>query len=132
MNSAWILVCNSTRGRIFEIGDEPFGLRLVDSLTSAEMPELEIFSPSAKIVQRTEFVCSLVAKLDRASRVQRFDEWMIVAPPHFLSMVVEMLTSRLREQLSTTVDRDFNHLDARNLSERLRYSIPVAARAATA
>ena len=139
MNPLWILVCNSTRGRIFEIGDEPSAWQLIDSVIDPETREnFDDFAPrdlseqtalelTRKGIQRARFVSTLVAKLDQASRMQRFYEWMIVAPPHFLSTVKEQLTDRLREQLAATVDLDFNHLDARNLCERLRYLLPAPA-----
>ena len=139
MNRLWILVCNSARGRIFEIGDEPCAWQLIDSVIDPETREkFDDFAPrdlseqtalelARKSIQRARFVSTLVAKLDQASRMQRFYGWMIVAPPHFLATVKEQLTDRLREQLAATVDLDFNHLDVRNLRERLRHSLPAPA-----
>lgn len=142
MTPCWILVCNSARARFFEIADDA-SWHLVDMALAPEtlrnpakfeqygLFEHYALERSGKGVQRTQFVSSLVAKLDQASRIKRFDRWVLVASPHFLSTVTDVLTHRLREQLLRTVDRDLNHLDERNLAERLRYSIPDAAQERT-
>jgi protein required for attachment to host cells len=58
-------------------------------------------------------------------RSARFRKWVLVAPPHFLGLMREELTSELEKHLLTTVNKDFNDLAVHELSERLRDAVRI-------
>ena len=143
MNTVWILVCDAARGRLFEIrGDNPSS----DVIETFSHPESRskatelvtdhmghnsseggsvhhnALAPasSPKEVEKGHFVHTLATMLDQAMRSRRFHRWVLVAPAHFLGMLRKELTVELQKHLMASIDKDLNHLDARDLAEKLR------------
>jgi len=83
---------------------------------------------SPKEVEKDGFAHTLATTLDQGLRSARFKKWVLVAPPHFLGQMRKELTSEFEKHLLATVDKEFNDLDAQELSERLldAVRIPVA------
>lgn len=77
---------------------------------------------SPKEVEKEHFAHSLGEMLDQAMRSARFRRWLLVAPPHFAGLMRKELTVELKRNLLSTVDKDLNHLDSRELAERLRHA----------
>jgi protein required for attachment to host cells len=75
---------------------------------------------SPKDVEKGHFVHTLATMLDQAMRSRRFHRWVLVAPAHFLGMLKKELTVELQKHLLASIDKDLNHLDTRDLAERLR------------
>jgi protein required for attachment to host cells len=143
MNTVWILVCDAARGRLFEIrGDNP-SWDVIETFSHPESrskaTELvtdhmghnsseggsvhhNALAPasSPKDVQKGHFVHTLATMLDQAMRSRRFHRWALVAPAHFLGMLKKELTVELQKHLMASIDKDLNHLDARDLAEKLR------------
>ncbi len=141
MKKVWILVCDSSRGRLFEIrGSNPewnllevFGHsesrskssslasdRLGQSASQGSVHHNALAPGSTpKEVEKGHFGHELATMLDQAMRSNRFDGLVLVAPPHFLGMLKKELTPELVKHLVVTVDKDLTHVDARALAERL-------------
>lgn len=146
MNIVWILVCDSARGRLFEMCDHESPWRLLEVFGHAEsrskVSDLvsdhsgqrssqgssvhhNALAPSAspKDVEKGHFGQILATKLDQAMRSKRFNQWVLVAPPHFLGMVKNLLTPELQKHLVGSVDKDLTHIDASELSGRLQHLV---------
>ena len=148
MNTVWILVCDSARGRLFETrGNDP-AWNLLEVLGHAESrsktselvsdhsgqsssqgPSVHhnALAPSSspKEVEKGHFGHTLATMLDRAMRSKRFDGWVLVAPPQFLGMMKKELTPELQKHLMASVDKDLTHIDAKELAERLRDTVRI-------
>ena len=143
MNTIWVLVCNASRGRIFEILEPAADWKQIDVFAHGESRQHveEIVSDRAgsksslggsshhgalapstdpKDVEKAHFSHSLARSLDHAMRDNRFKAWVLVAPPQFLGLLRAELTPELKKHLITSVDKDLTHLTLGELSERLR------------
>ncbi len=148
MNTVWILVCDSARARFFEVrGDDPTWhlvsavsheesrsktSELVSDHTGSRSSEgrsvhHNALAPasSPKDVEKTRFAHSLGKTLDEAMRSARFRRWVLVAQPHFVGLMKKELTSELEKHLLATVEKDMNHIDARDLAEALRDTVRI-------
>jgi protein required for attachment to host cells len=148
MNTVWVLVCDSAKARLFEVRDQDPVWRVVEVAIHAESREKasELVSDhsgrrssegssvhhnalapsnSPKEVEKEHFLRSLVTTLDQAMRSRRFYRWVLVAPPHVAGVVKKSLTPQLEKHMMRTVDKDLNHLDVSELSEKLRDDIRI-------
>lgn len=143
MNTVWILVCDSARARFFEIYDGDSSWHLVHEASHDESMSKaadlvsdksgsrssegrsvhhDALAPasSPKNVEKAHFAHTLGTILDQAMRSARFRRWVLVTPPHFAGLLKKELTPELTKHLMTIVDKDMNHLDARDLADKLR------------
>jgi protein required for attachment to host cells len=148
VNNVWVLVCDAAKARVFEIrhgdptwhavelvlheGSRSKASELVGGPSGTRSPEgrsvhHNALAPasSPKEVEKDGFAHTLATTLDQAMRSARFRKWVLVAPPHFLGLMREELTSELEKHLLTTVDKDLNDLAVHELSERLRDAVRV-------
>ena len=148
MNTVWILVCDSSRARIFEVLDGESVWRVVEVLGHAESrskaSELvsdhsgqrssegasthhNALAPSSdpKEVEKGRFIHSLATRLDEAMCARLFHRLVLVAPPHTLGLLRAELTRELEKHLMATVDKDLTHFDAPVLAERLRETVRI-------
>jgi protein required for attachment to host cells len=150
VNNVWVLVCDAAKARVFEIRDgdptwhaielvlhegsrskasELVGGRSGTRSSEGRSVHHNALAPasSPKEVEKDGFAHTLAKTLDQAMRSARFRKWVLVAPPHFLGLMKEKLTSELEKHLLTTLDKDFNNLGVHELSERLREAIRIPA-----
>lgn len=143
MNSVWILVCDSAKARLFETRDGAPAWELIETMTHEESRSRasalvsdqagsrssqggsvhhNALAPASepKEVEKGHFAHSLVMTLDKALRSNKFGNWVLVAPPHFVGMMKKELTRELEKHLMSTVDKDLTGLEAHALAERLR------------
>jgi protein required for attachment to host cells len=147
MNTVWILVCDSSKSRLFETQDGAPAWVLLDeasheesrsrasdlvsdhsgSRTSDASVHQNALAPasSPKEVEQNNFARALVKRLDHSMRTKRFRKWVLVAPPHFVGIIKKELTSELDKHLMTTLDKNLTDLDARALAERLRDAVRI-------
>ncbi len=142
MSTMWILVCDSSKARFFEVrnGDVPWHL-LTEVFHEGSRSKAAILegdrsgsrssqgrsvhhnalapASSPKDVEKQHFAHELAKTLDQAQRSSRFHHWVLVAPPHFVGLIERELTPELEKSLLTKVNKDFNHLDAHELKDRL-------------
>jgi protein required for attachment to host cells len=148
VNNVWVLVCDAAKARVFEIRDGdptwhavelvlhegsrskaselvggPSGTRSSEGRSVHHNALAPASSP--KEVEKDGFAHTLATTLDQAMRSARFRKWVLVAPPHFLGLMREKLTSELEKHLLTTVNKDFNDLAVHELSERLRDAVRI-------
>lgn len=142
MNTVWILVCDSSRGRIFETWDGAPSWALLETMTHEESRSKasalasdrsgsrssegasvhhNALAPASdpKEVEKEHFAYALVETLDQAMRSARFRKWVLVAPSHFVGLIKKKLTPELEKHLMATVEKDFAGLEAHALAERL-------------
>ena len=156
MGTLWVLVCDSAKARFFEVGEGESRWRLVSEAfhagsrskaadlvsdrsgtRSSEGASVHhnALAPASlpKEVQKQHFAHELGKTLDRALRSSQLRRWVLVAPPHFAGLIEQELTPGLERSLLTTVGKDMNDLDERELEEALRESlrVPKDARNAT-
>jgi protein required for attachment to host cells len=143
MNTVWILVCDSAKGRLFEARDGTAAWTLLETMTheesrskasalasdrsgssSSQGPSVHhnALAPASapKEVEKAAFAHSLGRTLDEGMRSRRFHGWVLVAPPHFVGLIKKELTSQLEKHLMATVDKDLTNLESHALVERLR------------
>jgi protein required for attachment to host cells len=141
---AWILVADSSRANLFatELPEQPWAL-----LDEFEHPEgreqsrdIEDSSPPGRMLQNkslggrrsameprttpkeaeTErFAGRLADFLETAVANRRFDDLVLVAPPHFLGVLHGALGAQTRKRLRATVDKDLSMLEASDVRQRL-------------
>jgi protein required for attachment to host cells len=80
---------------------------------------------SPKEVQKQHFARELAGTLDQALRSSHLHRWVLVALPHFAGLIGHELSPGLKKGLLTTVGKDMNHFDQRELEEALRDSVRV-------
>jgi len=150
MNTVWVLVCDASRGRLFEVRDQDPNWVTVDTFDHAESRSKTsdlvgdhlgqrssegssvhhgALAPasSPKETQKAHFGLSLATMLDQAVRSRRFTRWVLVAPPHFVGVLKNMLTPEVTKHLLTTVGKDLTHLGAHELGERLAEVVRIPA-----
>jgi protein required for attachment to host cells len=150
MNVVWVLVCDSSRGRLFEIRDQSPTWIAIDAFDHVESRTKTSDLLSDRLGQRSSegasvhhgalapsssprdveeghFGLSLASMLDETLRAKRFAWWVLVAPPHFLGALKKMLTPAVTKQLLTAVGKDLTHLGVQDLGERLRDVVRVPA-----
>jgi protein required for attachment to host cells len=142
MDMAWILVCDSAKARFFETHGAGSHWRLQSEVLHEESRSKtadlvsdrqgsrsseggsvhhNALAPasSPKEVEKERFAHLLGQRLDVALRSARFGRWVLVAPPHFVGLMLKELTPQLKKHLLATVDKDLGHLDRVALEERL-------------
>jgi protein required for attachment to host cells len=148
MNIVWVLVCDASRGRLFEVheGDAPWTLveaftheesrskasELVGDSSGRSSPQggsvhHNALAPasSPKQVEQGHFGHTLASVLDQGQRAHRFSKWVLVAPPHFLGLVKKEVSSELTKHLMVTVDKDYTHLGPHELVEHLKDAVRI-------
>ena len=148
MTGTWVLVCDAGGARIFtakkrrEGGfqwdlvqelDNPLGRARTSDLVSDQQgrvrqsgsgtaPFIKAHHDAAE-VEEDRFALELTRLLQHAFDTHVFDQLVIAAPPRFLGA----LRNHLREPVARTVlaslDKDYTHLEGRDLEERLEAAI---------
>lgn len=72
-----------------------------------------------KKVETEKFARQIAQVLDDALVRKAYDRLVLVAPPAFVGVLRGTLAERVARRISATVQKDYLHLDARELRERL-------------
>lgn len=154
MSTAWILVSDAARARIFETIGEDHGLveiacyanpslRGAPSLYSTGQPlprchesvgnTRHIIEPHTtyKDKETQGFAHSLVVRLLNAHAHHRYDRLFFVAPPHFLGALHEQLRHPATVGFAGELAKDVVALPPVELLEYLRPRLPLRARLST-
>jgi protein required for attachment to host cells len=142
--TAWIVVADVSRAKVFttELPEHPW--ELVEEFDHPEGREpsrkIEPSSPPGRRLQsealggrrsamepRTtpkeaethRFAQLLSDFLETAVAKRRFDDLVLVAPPHFLGVLNNAIDAQTAKQLRATVDKDLSMLDMADIRERL-------------
>jgi protein required for attachment to host cells len=73
-----------------------------------------------KEVEAEKFARTLADALEKGLDAHSYDALVITAPPHFLGLVKETISDKVRKRLAHTIDKDFSLLSARDIEQRVR------------
>jgi protein required for attachment to host cells len=142
MDKTWILVADAASARIFEVEkphqawvlieefENPAGrAKSRDFLPSDEEGDIQhqegaVFRSameplSIKKVEAHRFAKQLAHALDLNISRNRFSRWLLVAPPEFLGMIREELSTGAKARLADEVAKDLAKSNPRELAGRL-------------
>ena len=140
----WILVCDASRARLFQM-EQADRLELLEELehpaSRARIRDLMADAngrkpngqaghrnnhrpgaapdTDAKEVEAMKFAQELAERLDKGRVERQFDRLVLAAPPHFLGLLKATLDDQVQKRLAHTVDKDLTGIQARELPERL-------------
>lgn len=142
MSKTWILVADSSRARIFSSESADGGLiELMDlSHNESRLHEQELTSDlpgrtydsagqgrhamgtrvGVKEQEALVFAKEIADQLDKGREAKQFNHLVIAAPPHFLGLLRDKISARVRNLVTHELDRDLVQLTA----EQLRAHLP--------
>ncbi len=146
--TTWILVSDASRAKLFttELPETPWSLlKEFDNPDGRKTShEIEPSSPPGRMqvaksvgAQRSamephrtpkeaaadRFAHELATFVQSARNKSEFDMLVLVAPPHFLGVLRELMATHLGPALAKTVDKDLTACDGAELRERLAATI---------
>jgi protein required for attachment to host cells len=72
-----------------------------------------------KEVEAKRFAHELADVLERGLAAHEYKELMLVAPPHFLGLLKDVVSEQVSKHIHSTVDKDYTLLEVWDLEERL-------------
>ena len=141
----WVLVADSSRARLFAASQRGKPWKLVESLEhpasrakAADIDPTErgtqkqsfgFGSPamepknSPRRVEQLHFGEELAHKLDAGLKHGKYGALVLVAGPRFLGELKGMLDVQVSKCVIAAIDKDYTHLDERELIERLEDAV---------
>jgi protein required for attachment to host cells len=98
------------------VSDKPGRVR---QTASGARAALEPHTPLKK-KEVEKFARELAAALEEGLNKEAFERLILVTPPAFLGVLRELLHHSVRERITHTVEKDYLHMDAPELKERLQ------------
>jgi len=145
----WVLVANSGQARILEMQRKPYEFRQVSEFVSEaqHLTNKEIVSDASGRVYRAQgpgthsmkprsdphenaeeqFSRSLAQKMEKAARLGRFDQLLVVADPKTLGRLRQQMDKSVGSKLAEEVTLDLVGLPLNQLEPRLRQVLGWAA-----
>jgi protein required for attachment to host cells len=141
MRRTWVVVCDASRARVFQVGPRRNQWQLVRELEHPEgrakgrdllsdrpgrtkqsagvlRPALEL--PTGPHEVESERFARLIAKLLEGSLMEHlYEQVVLIAPPHFLGLLRSSLSETVAKRVQFTLDKDYTALDTTVLAERL-------------
>jgi protein required for attachment to host cells len=141
----WILVADASRARVFSVPEnnkpnKPWLLeKELEHLASrAKATELTTDVPGRvrqsfgagsrpamddptdpKEVEAQAFAHELADFLEQGLNHNRFEQLVLVAPPHFLGLMREMVSEQVAKRIQWSINKDFTQLPARDLPDHI-------------
>lgn len=139
--NTWIVVCDSSRARLFSANGKKGAWSLVRTLEHPESrmmdselagreqgrqqqsggfgrPAMEPVT-QAKEVEREAFATELGHLLDHEFDVNSYADLVLVAPPHFLGLLRKRLGGKLMKRVIAGLDKDYTLLPLQDLQPRV-------------
>jgi protein required for attachment to host cells len=137
----WIVLADAATARVYEPQADRRDWRLIAELTHpqgrAKESELGRDKPGRvkqsagsraamepttprKQVEMEKFARQIAETLDEALVRKAFDRLVVVAPPAFVGLLRATLPERVESRIATTLEKDYLHLDPREVRERLQ------------
>jgi protein required for attachment to host cells len=137
----WIVLADAATARIYEPQADRREWRLVAERTHPESrakeSELRTDKPGRvkqsagsraalepttprKEVEMEKFARQIAKTLDDALVRKAFDRLVLVAPPAFVGLLRATLPERVEARISTTLEKDYLHVDPHELRDRLQ------------
>jgi protein required for attachment to host cells len=143
MHATWILVSDASRARLFRRKgvartwdlvferDYPEGRahgrdRTTDrpgrfALDHGKGFQAQMEPPkSPHEIAAENFARSLAESLERGLGAHAFDRLVLTAPPHFLGLLRERLSTEVARHVTASIDKDYTRLELPELRNRLR------------
>ena len=141
MQRTWVVICDASRCRIFEVGPRRDQWRVVQSIDypqgrakgqelltdkpgrnqqsrAAMRPALEpTTQPHEVEVER--FALQIAKLLEARLGEKTFERLVLVAPPHFLGTLRAALSANLAKHVALSLDKDYTALEPAQLAERV-------------
>jgi protein required for attachment to host cells len=141
MQRTWVVICDASRCRIFEVGPRRDQWRMLQSIEhpqgrakgqelltdkpgrnqqsrSAMRPALEpTTQPHEVEVER--FALQIAKLLEARLAENAYERLVLVAPPHFLGTLRSTLSANLAKHLALSLDKDYTSLEPAELAERV-------------
>ena len=144
--SKWILVCDASRAVLYGVEQRGDEWRSIGSyshpesrLKSSELTPTEpghslkskggsrhtVFesSTSAHEAEKEHFAQQLADVVNGGARTHSFDQFVLVAPPHFASLVEQHLSAEAKKRATATVLKDYAVTDAGEARQRLEEAV---------
>jgi protein required for attachment to host cells len=142
MATTWMLVADSAAARLYERQRSP-DWTLVRELAHPEsrLHPGDVYSdkpgrvlqssgqvagmepPPYRKLEADKFARVLAEVLERGREAGAFDQLILIAPPPFLGHLRPALAAAVVAKVTHTVEKDYLHLDARALKERLEQEL---------
>lgn len=142
MNSTWVLVADSSRGRLYSVTSKskPWALvkeyahpasRVSNGGLTSDQPGRTHSSvargarsameskTSPKEVEFEHFAHELADVLHDGHGKQAYDRIVLVAPPHFLGLLRKTINGTVSKLIGATCDKDYLHLSDKDIHQRL-------------
>jgi len=74
-------------------------------------------------VEAEKFAREIAKTLDEALLARAYDRVVLVAAPAFLGLLREILPDRVQRHVADVVEKDYLHLDSREVHERLQHQL---------
>jgi protein required for attachment to host cells len=139
MNRTWILVADASFARFFELDDEgawvlikelehvesreqgqdlmenrPYKTQHLEEMTAKGHNPVEF-----KHLEAEKFARELVTQLDQGQAANAFESLVLVAPPKFLGLLREHLSTTIRRKITMELAKDYTTLEPREMAERV-------------
>jgi len=147
MKSAWVLVADSTRARIFTVDTASSPLDEIETLTHAEgrLHDREMTSDlpgkikseggagghafeqptDPKKHEADSFAHHVAHYLEAARNANKFEHLLIIADPSFLGLLRNQLSEHIKKQVSFELDKNITTLSADDIRTHLPEYLPI-------
>jgi len=139
-NRTWVVLADEASAKLYESKAAERNWKLVAEMSHPESraKESELVSDKPGRVQQSEgyrsamepptprkkvevdrFAREVAQTLDDAAAKRAFDRLILVAAPPFLGVLRQHLSGRVQKHVVATIEKDYLHLDLREVRERL-------------
>jgi protein required for attachment to host cells len=144
--SIWILIADASRAVLYSTEKRGDEWEVIDSYSHPESrqknAELTPTEPghslkskggarhtvleaatSPKQAEMEHFAQQLADVLAAGTAQHSYDSWVLVAPPHFLGLLRERLSTETGKRLAASINKDFTFTDAHDARRRLEDAV---------
>jgi protein required for attachment to host cells len=141
MQRTWVVICDASRCRIFEVGPRRDQWKMLQSIEhpqgrakgqdlltdkpgrnqqsrSTMRPALEPSTPPHE-VEVEKFAHQIAKLLETRLAENAYERLVLVAPPHFLGTLRSTLSANLAKHVALSLDKDYTSLEPAQLAERV-------------
>ncbi len=141
MQPTWVVICDASRCRIFEVGPRRDQWRMLQSIEypqgRAKGQELLTDKPGRNQQSRSgvrpamepttqpheveveRFALQIAKLLEARLAENAYERLALVAPPHFLGTLRSTLSANLAKHVVLSLDKDYTSLEPAELAERV-------------
>lgn len=109
-------------GRIQQSGG-PSGFRVQSNPSKGNRSAMEP-PTDPKTEEHHVFARELAGELEKGLNRHEYSHLILAAGPHFLGMLRDSLDTQVKKHVTASVDKDYTHMDQRELQQRLSGMVP--------